>query len=146
MMLISKLINKLSRHFYTLSFTYTLKYDNDLVYFAHSYPYDYHNDLIPFINDLAHNSTYNKFLRIGTLWHSFARNQWKMLTITENVKHYRDWNDELSWMNKSKAARRLIRLKTVQRKSIFNQVRRKTKQQVEYEKHLRRMHKFHNHK
>ena len=50
-------------------------------------------------------------MRVGTLWNSFAGNKLKMITITENVKYYRDWNEELAWMAKSQAARRLIRLK-----------------------------------
>ena len=69
-----------------------------------------------------------------------------MVTITENVKFYRDANEELSWMAKSKAARRIIRLKTLAKKSIFSQTKRRTKYQRKYEKFLRRMRKCHNHK
>ena len=58
---------KMSRYFYTLSFSYTLKYDNDIVYFAHSYPYNYKDNLMPFLEKIAHNKEYHNFLRIGTL-------------------------------------------------------------------------------
>lgn len=118
---------KLARYFYTLSFSYTLQYDNDTVYFAHSYPYTYQENLRPFLEKIAQNSDYNKFLRMGNLCYSFARNEVKMITITENVKYYRNSNEELSWMAKSQAARRIIRLKSKTKKSIFGQIQRKTK-------------------
>lgn len=119
---------RLARHYYTLSFTYTLKYDDDVVYFAHSIPYNYSDHLIPFLDKIAMNSEYNEFLRIGTLCHTFAGNDCKMVTITENVKFYRTANEEITWMAKSQAARRLIRLK-IGKKSMSSSLtfKRKTK-------------------
>jgi hypothetical protein len=111
LMLTNRLLNKLARYYYTLSFTYTLRYDSDTLYFAHSYPYTYSNHLVPFLDTISKNVEYNDFLRVGTLCHTFARNRCKMLTITENVKFYRNCNEELEWMGKSQAGRRLIRLK-----------------------------------
>lgn len=60
-------LKRVVRYFYTLSFTYTLRYDNDSVYFAHSYPYSYSYHLAPFLDKLAHGKEYSKHLRIGTL-------------------------------------------------------------------------------
>ena len=39
------------RYFYSLTFTYTFKHDNDCVYFAHSYPYNY-SDLMNYLNKI----------------------------------------------------------------------------------------------
>lgn len=140
-------LKRIARYFYTLSFTYTLKYDEDVVYFAHSIPYNYSDHLIPFLDKISINSEYNEFLRIGTLCHTFAGNDWKMITITDNVKFYRTANEEITWMAKSQAARRLIRLKIGQ-KSISSTLsfKRKTNKQRKYERYLRRMAKCHNHK
>jgi len=70
-----------------------------------------------------------------------------MITITDNVKFYRTANEEITWMAKSQAARRLIRLKIGQ-KSISSTLsfKRKTNKQRKYERYLRRMAKCHNHK
>lgn len=38
-----------SRNYYTLSFTYTFKHENDQVYFAHCFPYTY-SDLVDDLN------------------------------------------------------------------------------------------------
>jgi hypothetical protein len=37
------------RFYYTLTFSYTFKYDDDTVYFAHSFPYTYTN-LMEYLN------------------------------------------------------------------------------------------------
>lgn len=139
-------LKKLARHFYTLSFDYTLRYDNDEVYFAHAYPYTYSDHLIPFLDKIANNESYNKFLRIGSLCQTFAGNHWKMLIITENVKAYRNVNEELSWMHKSQAARHLMRLKAVKATLKLPLSKKTTKQQRKYQRFLRKMKKSHNHK
>ena len=71
--------NKMAKYYYTLSFSYTLKYDIDWVYFAHSIPYNYTDDLIPFLNRIAADSELNNYLRVGTLWNSFAENELEMI-------------------------------------------------------------------
>ena len=81
---------RIVRFNYTLSFSYTLRYDNDSVYFTHSIPYNYTDDLMPFLDKIASEKEYHKFLRVGTLCHSFAGNKLKMVTITKNVKFYRN--------------------------------------------------------
>jgi hypothetical protein len=84
-------------YFFTLSFTYELKYDNDEVSFAHAIPYTYNDHLQPFLNEIGQEKKYHSYLRIGTLCKTLARNDWKMLTITDKVKSYRDCNQELKW-------------------------------------------------
>ena len=76
-------------YYFSLSFTYHFKYDNDTVYFAHAVPYTYYDDLMPFLNKLSWNvplyqnreidinkkktkesreiTDYSSYLRIGTL-------------------------------------------------------------------------------
>lgn len=136
----------IARYYYTLTFTYTQRYDNDEVYFAHSYPYTYSDNLMPFLDEISNNESYNKFLRIGTLCHTFAGNSCKMITITENVMSYRNSNEELSWMYKSQAARQLIRLKAG-RKTLSLWISRKmNRKQRKYQRFLRKMRRCHNHK
>ena len=84
-------------YFFTLSFTYTLLYDDDEVSFAHAEPYTYYGHLLPFVSSIAKEEKYHEYLRVGTLWKTLARNNWKMLIITENIKTYRNLNDELKW-------------------------------------------------
>lgn len=67
-----------------------------------------------------------------------------MLTITENVKFYRNANEELEWMAKSQAGRSLARAKMGRKDRV--QVRRKTKQQRRHDRFMRKMNKCHNHK
>ena len=139
-------LKRIARHYYTLSFSYTLRYDSDSVYFAHSVPYNYSDHLMPFLDRISSNSDYNEFLRVGTLCRTLAGNDCKMVTITDNVKFYRTANEEITWMSKSQAARRLIRLK-IGKKSISSQPYKwKSRKQRKYERYLRRMAKCHNHK
>ena len=66
---------RLAQYFYfTLSFTYTLLYDDDEVSFAHAEPYTYFGHLLPFIGGIAKNESYHEFLRVGTLCKTLARN------------------------------------------------------------------------
>ena len=61
-------------YFFTLSFTYTLLYDNDEVSFAHAVPYTYNGDLNTFLTRIGNTTEYHPFLRIGTLCKTLARN------------------------------------------------------------------------
>ena len=84
-------------YFFTLSFTYTLKEDNDQLSFAHAVPYTYNGNLLPFLNQIGREHNYHPYLRIGTLCKTLARNDCKMLIITDKIKSYRDCNQELKW-------------------------------------------------
>ncbi|CAI2365726.1 unnamed protein product [Moneuplotes crassus] len=100
---------KLAQYYYfTLSFTYTLKADNDEVSFAHAVPYTYNGNLLPFLHKIGREQKYHNFLRIGTLCKTLARNDCKMITITDRVKSYRDCNQELKWMSKNNLRTQLI--------------------------------------
>jgi hypothetical protein len=97
-------------YYFTLSFTYTLLYNDDTVFFAHAVPYTYNFNLLPFLNSIARNqefipeeegcckyADYSEFLRIGTLCKSLTGNHMKMVVITENVKTYPNFNDDVKW-------------------------------------------------
>ena len=84
-------------YFFTLSFTYTQIYDDDTISFAHAIPYTYNGHLVPFLNSIAANKEYHKILRIGTFWKTLARNDCKIVTITDHIGTYRNMNNELKW-------------------------------------------------
>lgn len=84
-------------YFYTLSFTYELLYDNDVVYFAHAVPYTYNKDYLPFIKSIEHKRKFlylilvNKNvanLRVETLCKTLAKNLCHVLTITNDIRSY----------------------------------------------------------
>lgn len=53
-------------YYSTLSFTYTYKYDDDIVYFAHSVPYTYSN-LIHYLSKLNSHKHPNQFYKVDSL-------------------------------------------------------------------------------
>jgi len=61
-------------YFFTLSFTYTQLYDDDVISFAHAIPYTYNYDLMPFLDNISNNHNYHGILRIGTFCRTLARN------------------------------------------------------------------------
>jgi len=65
------------REYYTLSFTHTFEFDNDVVAFAYSYPYTY-SDLRQFIN----NSLSSPYFRRERLCKTIAGYDCDILTIT----------------------------------------------------------------
>ena len=69
--------------FYTLTFQYTFKYDNDNVYFAYSRPYSY-SDLIEDVSTLERKA--GDFLSRNTLCRTLAGNKCEYLTITSREK------------------------------------------------------------
>ena len=45
--------SKISQYYwFTLSFTYELKYDDDSIYFAHAIPYTYNKNLLGFLDSI----------------------------------------------------------------------------------------------
>lgn len=89
---------KLAQYFYfTLSFTYTFEFDNDEVSFAHAVPYTYSGHLLPFLEKIGKEEKHHSYLRMGTLWKTLAKNDWKMMIITDNVKAYRNWAEDVKW-------------------------------------------------
>ena len=56
---VSKECQSASRMYYTLTLSYKFKYDNDVVYFAHCYPYTY-SHLNDYLNALVTHPTKKK--------------------------------------------------------------------------------------
>mmetsp|Transcript_39017 Transcript_39017/g.59390 ORF Transcript_39017/g.59390 Transcript_39017/m.59390 type:complete len:234 (-) Transcript_39017:2696-3397(-) len=66
---------------YTLSFKFSLAFDNDQVYFAHCYPYTY-SDLVQFLNKTCNPTTTKDRLKRTQMCRSIAGNSIDMLIIT----------------------------------------------------------------
>lgn len=71
--------------YYTLTFTYTFKYEDDEVFFAYAIPYTY-SDLNKYLDILRTN--YTDICKVYPLCNSIAGNVCYMMTITENVSEY----------------------------------------------------------
>ncbi|CAD8208043.1 unnamed protein product [Paramecium pentaurelia] len=69
--------------YYQLRFSYTFKYNNDKVYFAHSYPYTYTN-LLEFLNTILDNPEKNQYMSRKSLCTTLGGNTCEVLTITSN--------------------------------------------------------------
>ena len=84
---------------YTLTFKYTFQYENDVVFFAHFYPYTF-TDLEKYLARLTALDEYKKILRVDILWKSqdknliISNNPWYMLTISNKIKTYLGSQDE----------------------------------------------------
>ena len=69
------------RYYYTLSFSYTFKHDQDTVFFAHSRPYTY-SYLLNYLETLENDPRIAKFLTRNTLCRTLAGNRCEYLTIS----------------------------------------------------------------
>ena len=58
-------------YFFTFTFSYTFQYDEDEVYFAHSFPYSF-QDLNRYLHYLANKQDFSNYLRMNTLCYSLA--------------------------------------------------------------------------
>lgn len=99
-----------STRYSQLSFKYTFRYVEDVVYFAHCYPYTY-TDLGRQLSTWVGSGGLGNILRVDSLCESLAHNDCPLLTITENVRSYPAWASELASISKSAAGRKLTRLK-----------------------------------
>ena len=97
-----------------LSFRYTFRYAQDVVYFAHCYPYTY-TDLCRLLETYQSTPHIAEILRVDTLCHTIAHNPCPLLTITEDVQAYTPWATELSLLSKSTAGRKAARSKDVRK-------------------------------
>lgn len=75
------------RALYQLSFSYVFEHDDDVVYFAHFYPYTF-NNLQTKIRDHADNQKLKSIMRIDTLCSTLANNPVYCYTITNNIDSY----------------------------------------------------------
>lgn len=66
---------------FTLTFNVEFQYDNDTVYFAHSYPYTY-SDLQDYLMNIQRHPVKSKFCKLRLLCRSLAGNNVYYLTVT----------------------------------------------------------------
>lgn len=71
---------------FTLSFNIEFRYDDDTVFFAHSYPYTY-SDLQDYLMGIQRNPVKSKFCKLRLLCRSLAGNNVYYLTVTAPSAH-----------------------------------------------------------
>lgn len=76
---------------YTLKFTYNFKYASDTVFFAYCIPYTY-SELNFYLSQLK--SQYKQILRVNTLCFTNGAKEFKVITITESIRDYLDFDVE----------------------------------------------------
>ena len=76
----------IEKWYYTLTFSYTFRYDNDQVFFAYSLPYSY-SDLWDDLSKIMSNERISSFTSRNVLWRTIAGNKWEYLTITSKENH-----------------------------------------------------------
>lgn len=81
---------------YTLKFTYGYKFSGDVVYFAYSQPYSY-SELQGYLRTIA--SQHKEILRLDQLCLSNDGKDCSLLTITDSVQDYIDYETEVKDMN-----------------------------------------------
>lgn len=104
---------------YTLTFSYSFEEADDTVYFAHCFPYTY-TMLMQELSDLS--LRHPEVMRMDVLCKTLGGNDCPVLTITSNVQSYPSWEDELAKMNKTSAARRLLRAKEDRQTAQLRQI------------------------
>lgn len=97
-----------SKKYYTLSFTYDFRYENDLVYFAYAVPYTY-TKLCLYLSDLQ--NRHPNIVRVNQLCRTLAGNSCEMVTVTQSVKDYFPYEEEAVEWSVSSNSRRLSKLK-----------------------------------
>lgn len=101
-----------SKRYYTLSFTYDFKYDDDLIYFAYAVPYTY-SELTTYLADLK--NRYANILRVNQLCKTLSGNVCEMVTITESIADYFPFEDESQEWHVSSNSRKLSKIKTIKK-------------------------------
>ncbi|OMJ79432.1 hypothetical protein SteCoe_20533 [Stentor coeruleus] len=81
---------------YTLKFTYNFKNPNDTVYFAYSQPYSY-TDCQTFLKTIS--SSNKDICRLNTLCLTNDGKECNLLTITDSIQDYIDYDNEVKDMN-----------------------------------------------
>lgn len=114
--------------YYTLSFTYDFRYCKDLVHFAYSIPYTY-TDLSRYLYFIK--EKYENIARVDPLCTSLAGNTCEMLTITENIKTYKSFEDETHEWGISSAGRRMMRNKLKRKRNQAKLVGKKVSDEHE---------------
>lgn len=102
--------SKASKYYYTLTFSYTFAHNSDTVYFAHCFPYSFTN-LCEYLDTLTKNPSNKTILRVDPLCKTLAGNICPVLTITNSVDTYTSWESEYYKLQKSAAARKIIKMR-----------------------------------
>lgn len=68
-------------YYYSLTWSYTFTYDDDVCYFAHCYPYTF-SDLQEYLHVISNDPVKSSFCKQRTLCHTIAGNPVPLLTIT----------------------------------------------------------------
>ena len=101
-----------SKKYFTLSFTYDFKFEDDIIYFAYAIPYTY-TQLSLYLSDLK--NRYSKILRINTLCKTLCGNICEMITITNSIKDYVSFEEEAHEWGISSNSRKLSKLKVIKK-------------------------------
>jgi hypothetical protein len=72
---------KSAGYYYTLTWSIVFEHDNDVVYFAHSYPYTY-TDLVRYLDKLDADPKRKPRMRRKPLCQTIAGNNCEMLIVT----------------------------------------------------------------
>ena len=75
----------IKKSLYTLRFSYTFEYSDDIVYFAYSYPYTY-SRVTDLLNSLEANPIMNEYITRNTLCQTVSGNRCEYITITSAKK------------------------------------------------------------
>ena len=116
---------KTAKFYFTLTFSYNFQYASDTVYFAHCFPYTY-SDLSDYLNGLSNSPEYKNILRVNPLCKTIAGNICHVITITNGIESFIPWDEELTKLQKSAAARRIIKIREFKEEAklkIFEYVR-----------------------
>lgn len=108
--------SKQSRFYYTLSFTYTFTSANDKVYFAHCYPYTY-SDLTHYLSHITSIPSNKSILRVNCLCKTLGGNSCPVITITQNISTYTQWEEESIKLTKSAAGRRIMKMREIKQEA-----------------------------
>lgn len=93
-------------YYYTLHFSYKLKYDNDEIFFSQFIPWTY-TDLMKYLYSIRT----NEHIRIDNLCNTFGGNKCPMLVITDNVSQFLPFISILALINKSPSSKKIFNLR-----------------------------------
>ena len=87
---------------YSLTFTYDFEYENDVVFFCHSFPYTT-TDCYQFLDKIGQKYSNSNYYRRDLLTTSLGERPWYMLTITDNLDSYLSSNEEQKYFKNFKS-------------------------------------------
>lgn len=96
------------RKYYMLSFSYDFRFNDDKVFFAYSIPYTY-QELTSYLCYVK--EKYPKICRVNPLCKTISGNICEFLTITNNIKTYQTFEEEIHEWGISSAGRRMLKNK-----------------------------------